>query len=147
MMSRPRPSEVRILMLRECELLRDALDALSSKAEREPQKLRDGIVDLRDRLRNYLRKEQELLLPALEATDHHGPGRLASMRAAHANHFFAAEELARAAARPESDTRELALKLCDLRYELRRDLDEDERCLLIAEVLQDHAYGTDQTDG
>ena len=147
MIQRLRPSEVRLLMLRECELLRAALDVLTARSEREPEELRAGIVDLRDRLRNYLRKEQELLLPALEATDHHGPGRLASMRAAHATHFFAAEELARAAVKPESDPRELAARLCDLRFDLCRDLDEDERCLLIAEVLQDHAYGQDQTDG
>lgn len=147
MTSRPRPSEVRLVMLQECEELREVLDVLWARAEREPQKLRDGIVDLRDRLRHYLQQEQDLLLPALEATDHHGPGRLASMRAAHATHFFAAEQLARAAVRPEVDPRELAQRLRDLRFELRRDLDEDERCLLIAEVLQDHACGTDQTDG
>lgn len=147
MMSRPRPSEVRLLMMRECEMLRAALDTLIVNSERDPQSLKDGIVDLRDRLRAYLRKEQELLLPALEETDHHGPGRLASMRAAHANHFFEAEELARAAILPECDARDLAQRLCDLRFDLRRDLDEDERCLLIAEVLQDHAHGTDQTDG
>lgn len=146
-MPRIRPDEVRVLMMQECDSLRGALDELPLNPERDPQALRAGIVDLRDRLRNYLRLEQELLLPALEETDHHGPGRLAHMRAAHAGHFFAAEELARAAMRPDSDARGLALRLSDLRFELRRDLDEDERCLLIAEVLQDHSCDTDQTDG
>lgn len=142
-----RPSEVRALMLTECDSLRAALDSLSGKAEREPQMLGAGIVDLRDRLRSYLRHEQEFLLPALEATDHGGPGRLARMRAAHAAHYIAVEELARAAVRPDADPHTLALGFVTLRSKLRHDLDEDERCLLVAEILQDDECGCDQTDG
>ncbi len=142
-----RPSEVRALMMSECESLRAVLDELSDTAERSPQMLRAGIVDLRDRLRSYLRHEQELLLPALEATDHGGPGRLARMRAAHAAHYIAVEELARAAQLPGADVGKLAAGLSILRSKLRRDLDEDERCLLIAETLQDDECGCDQTDG
>ena len=142
-----KPSEVRALMLRECDSLRAALDVLSTKAEREPQTLGPGIVDLRDRLRSYLQHEQELLLPALEATDHGGPGRLARMRAAHAADFVAVEELARVAVRPHADPRALAQGVATLKSRLRRDLDEDERCLLGAEILQDDECGCDQTDG
>jgi len=142
-----RPSEVRALMLTECDSLRAVLDTLSSKAQREPQMLGAGIVDLRDRLRSYLQHEQELLLPALEATDHGGPGRLARMRAAHAADYIAVEELARAAVRPNADPSKLALGVANIHSRLRRDLDEDERCLLVAEILQDDECGCDQTDG
>lgn len=146
-MPQPSPAEVRSLMLTECEELRSAIDGVSKQTENEPHALRAGIVDLRDRLRAYLRHEQELLLPALEATDHGGPTRLARMRAAHAAHFIALEELARAAVRPDADPRQLARVLASLSSSLRRDLDEDERCLLIAEVLQDDVSNSDQTDG
>jgi len=146
-MTKPSPSEVRTQMLTECESLRIALDELARMAAHEPHKLVAGIVELRDRLRTYLRHEQELLLPALEATEHGGPGRLARMRAAHAAHFMAVEELARAAVRPDADLGKLAPVVARLRSSLRRDLDDDERCLLVAEVLQDDASSTDQTDG
>jgi len=142
-----RPSEVRVLMLTECDSLRTLLAEIGTTARREPQRLPAGIVELRDRLRDYRAREETLLRPALAATDHAGPARLTRIQAAHAPRIVAVEELAARAQRSDADPRELALRVVVLRSELERDLDEDERCLLLPEVLQDDVCHCDQTDG
>ncbi len=142
-----KPSEVRKLMLRDLEGLRSSLDRVAEAARSDVGLLRESIVDLHRRLRRYLDHEDAWLLPALEATDHGGPERLQWMRSEHAAHWTAVEDLALAATYVEVDLVDLARRAGGLRCELSRDLDDEERCLLIAEVLQEGVSCMDQSDG
>jgi hypothetical protein len=142
-----RPSEVRELMMRDLEGLRASLDDLARAADSDRGRLRACSAELRERLLAFLEREDSILAPALEKTDYWGPKRLELMRCEHAPHWAAVGDLARAANEPDVDLVALALRAKRLRFDLHRDLDEEERSLLIAEVLQDDVTSTDQSDG
>jgi hypothetical protein len=142
-----RPSQVRALMLEDLEGLHASLDALARAADNDRSRLRECSADLRERLAVFLEREDSILMRALEETDFWGPNRLKTLRRAHAPDWAAVTELARAADRADADLAELAQRAKSLRLDLRRDLDQEERCLLIAEVLQDDVTSTDQSDG
>lgn len=146
-MSNLKPSEVRMLLLSDLEGLRVSLDRVTRAANSDPSGLRESIVELHGRLLGFLEHEDALLRPALEATDFWGPKRLQWMRSEHASHWTAVGELARAAALTEVDLGDLARRAGGLRSDLSRDFDDEERCLLIAEVLQDDVPCHDQSDG
>ena len=69
------------------------------------------------------------------------------MRSEHAAHWTAVGDLARAATFVDVDLVDLARRARGLRCEVIRNLDDEERCLLIAEVLQDDVSCRDQSDG
>jgi len=146
-MQMPKPSEVRMLMMRDLEGVRTAVDALAQAADTDTTRLRVCSAELCRRLAAYLEREDSMLAPALEETDYWGPQRLEWMRGEHATHWAAVGELAQAACRPDVDLVDLAARARRLRRDLHHDLDEEERCLLIAEVLQDEVMNTDQSDG
>jgi hypothetical protein len=146
-MANLRPSQVRARMLQELDGLHASLDALARAADTDRSRLRECSADLRNRLAAYIECEDSILLRALEETDFWGPNRLQTMRRAHAPDWAAVTELARAADQADADLAELAQRAKRLRLDLRRDLDQEERCLLIAEVLQDDVMSTDQSDG
>ncbi len=146
-MTNLKPSEVRALMLRDLEGLRGSLDRVAQAVKSDQGHLCERIAELHGRLRGFLEHEDVLLRPALEATDFWGPKRLEWMRSEHASHWTAVEDLARAAAHTEVDLVDLAQRAGGLRSDLSRDLDDEERCLLIAEVLQDDVMCQDQSDG
>jgi hypothetical protein len=146
-MANLRPSEVRALMLQNLDGLRTSLDDLARAAESDKSRLRACAVDLRERLRAFRELEDSVLARALEQTDFWGPKRLETMKREHAPHWTAVVELASAADQPDADLAALALRANVVRCELRRGLDEEERCLLIAEVFQDDVTSTDQSDG
>jgi hypothetical protein len=142
-----RPSEVRELMMRDVAGLRASLDALGRAADTDRGRMGACSAELRERLEAFLEREDSILSRALEETDFWGPQRLKLMRLAHAAHWEAAAELAREANEPDADLCALAARAKLLRLDLHNDLDEEERCLLIAEVLQDDVGNTDQSDG
>ncbi len=142
-----RPSEVRAMMLSEIAGLRASLDGLAAAADSDPSRLQACSAEVHARLRTYLEHEDSLLLHALEQTDYWGPNRLAAMQRAHSADWAAAADFARAADRPGADLHLLARRAARLRSDLIRNLEEEERCLLIAEVLQDDVSSHEQSDG
>lgn len=135
------------MMMHDLEGLRASIECLAHAADLEPNRLRECSADLRERLLAFLEREDSILLRALEETDCWGPDRLQMLRREHASDWAAVGELARAAEQPDVDLVALALRAKILRLDLRRDLDQEERCLLIAEVLQDDESSSDQSDG
>ena len=142
-----RPSEVRVLMMRDVAGLRASLDELAHVADTDRGRMRACSAELRERLTAFLEREDSILSRALEETDFWGPERLKMMRLQHAADWEAVAELAREASEPDADLCDLAARAKRLRLHLHNDLDEEERCLLIAEVLQDDLGNTDQSDG
>jgi hypothetical protein len=134
-------------MMRDVAGLRASLDELGRVADSDRGRMRACSEELRRRLTAFLEREDSILSRALEETDFFGPDRLRMMRLQHAADWEAVAELAREASEPDADLCELAARAKRLRLHLHNDLDEEERCLLIAEVLQDDLGNADQSDG
>jgi iron-sulfur cluster repair protein YtfE (RIC family) len=145
-----RPSEVRQLVLRDHDHLRDllaAIDGIVARPMANLSQLSERLGELDRAMREHLEREEALLVPALRATDRWGPARLQALKTAHSAHTLAVSELARDAARPGAEAQSIAMRVRVLMIDLRCDMEEEECSLLLPGILQDDMISLDQSDG
>ncbi|MEA2698295.1 MAG: hypothetical protein QOI66_2566 [Myxococcales bacterium] len=134
--------KIRLLLTRARSVADAALDQLPVA----PDAVASVIGDLRSTMEIHLTFEERTLLPLLEADPPLGPERAQRLREEHRQqrHMLATIH-GEASAHPTLPT--LAAKLVFLAAWLIADMNEEERCLLVSDVVRDDSVAVDQNTG
>jgi iron-sulfur cluster repair protein YtfE (RIC family) len=135
------PSEVRTQILAEHDRLRVLLSELEAAADRDA--LRRALGELLSSLRNHVAREDEILVPALEAADAWGPQRAARIRENHEAQLRLLSTWERAATGSLAPA-DLASRLAHFAAGLRDDMASEEADLLRPDVLRDDVVAISQ---
>jgi hypothetical protein len=143
------PSEVRSQIIEQHRVLRDllrrALDATTATLQHAPgaPSLTEVVRELRTRFVGHLAFEERALVPVLAETDGWGAQRVAELLAEHRQQRA---ELATLIQGAESgwEAERLALLTRSLVADLLRDMEEEERGCLSADLLRDDVVSVDQ---
>lgn len=138
------PSQVRRMILEDHVWLRGILTDLDELARRVADgdhellgRLRERVLELRDRFLHHLDLEEETLVPALRDADAWGDERAALLLREHAAQRERFGELLKRLNEVGSPARSLALEIRLLVRDLLFDMEHEEHALLSPRVLRD----------